>query len=193
MIQQLVDSNKRQNMLIHRLTDKVDSLTITPPLPVGWQLAGPQPGLTQPPTFPAAQPSTHPSAAQSQPHLSELLCSPQSGWTSELQEELSRQLQEYARIQLFGNAMLATQSSPSAAAQPAHSVPAAWPTPSEAAALPSLLSLHLQPPTQQTRATRSQPTSQQTFSCNDCRYRCSDFRNLDLHIATKHQRPHHNT
>ena len=33
--------------------------------------------------------------------------------------------------------------------------------------------------------------SRQTFSCNDCRYRCSDFRNLDQHIATKHQRPHH--
>ena len=46
----------------------------------------------------------------------------------------------------------------------------------------SLLSLRLEPPTQQ---------PQQPYACNDCRYRCKDFRNLDQHIATKHQRPHH--
>ena len=156
MIQQLVDSNKRQNMLIHRLSDKVESLSATQPLPEGWELASPHPGLLQP-------------------------------WTPEQQAELAKQLQDYARIQLCGSSMTVSHPSPT---QPSLGVPAALPSPSvAAAALPSLLSLHLQPPAQQPRA----PRSQQTYNCNDCRYRCSDVRNLDLHIAAKHQCPHHTT
>ena len=130
-----------------------------------------------------------------QPLLPEAPCPSMSSWTTGQRVELARQMQHYTMIQSAGTANSAAQPSPSVpTAQPYPSVSAAHPSPSvAAAALPSLLSLHLQPPTQQTRTPRSQPTSQQTLSCNDCRYRCSDFRNLDLHIATKHQRPHHTT
>ena len=104
MIQQLVDSSKRQNMLIHRLTDKVESMTINP-LPEGWQLASPDDGLLQPPPSPPAQPSAHPLTPPTQPHLRGPPYSLQSSWTPELQAELAKQVQDYARIQLSGSAV----------------------------------------------------------------------------------------
>ena len=94
-------------------------------------------------------------------------------------------------IQVAGSAMPAPQPSASVSAQPNPSVLAPRAAPSEAAALPSLLSLHLDPPAEQNRAPRSHPGIQNTYNCNDCRYRCNDLRNMDMHITAKHQRPHH--
>ena len=167
MIQRLEDNERRQNVLIHRLSDKIESLAPPQPLPEGWQLASPQ----------AAQPSAQPHYSPAELYLPESRRTPLLSWTPEQQAELARQMKSYTMFQLSGMAMTAPQPSPSVAAPQS--------------SLPSVLSPQMEATTQQSRAQNSQPTNQQLYYCNDCRYRCKHLRNLDQHIATKHQRPHH--
>ena len=52
MIQRLEDAVKRQNVLIHRLMDRVNTVTSPQSLPEGWELAHPVHSLPQPSAAP---------------------------------------------------------------------------------------------------------------------------------------------